>query len=152
MKLDKAKVFSKLDLRKRHYQVRIAEGDKLKTTYVTRYGSFEFLVMPFRLCNAPTTFFTVMNDVLRLFLDKSTIVYLGGIVVFNETMEVHKKHLADIFEALRVNQLFLKKLKCVFVQTNILLLGHHIGQGHICMDPQKVKAIMQWNKPKTIRT
>jgi hypothetical protein len=68
---------------------------------VTRYGSFEFLVMPFGLCNAPTTFCTLMNDVFRPFLDKSVVVYLDDIVVFSENMEDHKRHLEEVFEALR---------------------------------------------------
>lgn len=93
-KMGKAKVFSKLDLRKGYYQARIAKGDEPKTTCVTRYGNFEFLVMSFGLCNAPTTFYTLMNDVLRPFLDKFVVVYLDDIVIFNETMEEHTKHLA----------------------------------------------------------
>jgi hypothetical protein len=79
------------------------EGDEAKTTMVTRYGSFEFLVMPFGLCNAPTTFCTLMNDVFKPFLDKSVVVYLDDIVVFSENMEDHKKHLVEVFEALRQN-------------------------------------------------
>jgi len=63
-KLAKARVFSKLDLRHGYYQVQIVEGDEKKNAIVTRYGSFEFLVMPFGFCNAPATFFTLMNDVL----------------------------------------------------------------------------------------
>ena len=102
-KLAKARVFSKLDLRHGYYQVRIAEGDEKKTTIVTRYGSFEFLVMPFGLCNAPATFCTLMNDVLRTYLDSFVVVYLDDIVVYNDNMEDHKKHLAMVFEALRAN-------------------------------------------------
>jgi hypothetical protein len=78
----------------------IADGDEVKTTMVMRYGSYEFLVMPFGLCNAPATFCTLMNDVLRPFLDKFVVVYLDDIVVYNESMEEHKKHLAQVFEVL----------------------------------------------------
>lgn len=113
-KLAKEKVFSKLDLRKGYYQVRIAEGDEIKITCMTRYGSFEFLVMPFGLCNAPTMFCTLMSDVLRPFLDKSIVVYLDDIVIFSETMEEQKKHLVEVFKALRENHLYLKQSKCVF--------------------------------------
>jgi hypothetical protein len=66
--------------------VRILEGDEATIFMLTRYGSFEFLVIPFGLCNAPTTFCTSMNNVLRPFLDKSMVVYLDDIVVFSENM------------------------------------------------------------------
>ena len=117
--------------------MRIAEGDEPKTTCVTRYGSFEFLVMSFGLCNAPTTFCTLMNDVLRPFLDKFVVVYLDDIVIFSETVEEHKKHLADVFKALRENQLYLKRSKWVFGQSKIPFLGHWVGQGCIRMDPRR---------------
>lgn len=64
-RLAKASYFTKLDLRSGYYKVRIAAGDEPKTTMVTRYGSFEYLVMPFGLRNAPATFCNLMNDVLR---------------------------------------------------------------------------------------
>jgi len=96
-KLAKARVFSKLDMRHGYYQVRIAEGDEKKTMIVTRYGSFEFFVMPFRLCKAPATFFTLMNDVLRPYLDSFIVVYLDDIVVYSDNMEDHKKHLVMVF-------------------------------------------------------
>jgi hypothetical protein len=73
-KLAKAKMFLKLDLRHGYYQVQIAEGDKHMTSMVTRYKSFEFLVMSFGLCNAPTTFCSLMNDILRPFLDMFVVV------------------------------------------------------------------------------
>lgn len=78
--LGQALWFTKLDLRSRYYQVRIAERDEPKTICVTRYDSYEFLVMPFKLTNAPITFCTLMNHVLQLFLDKFVVLYLDDIV------------------------------------------------------------------------
>ena len=63
-RLSKATYFTKLDLRSRYWKVRIAEGNERKTTCVTRYGAYKFLVMLFRLTNAPTTFCNLMNDVI----------------------------------------------------------------------------------------
>ena len=113
-KLAKARVFSKIDLRHGYYQLWITEGDKRKTMIVERYGSFEFLVMPFGLCNAPATFFTLMNDILRPYLDSFIVVYLEDIVVYSDNMDDHKKHLPLVFEALKKSQLYLKKSKCMF--------------------------------------
>jgi hypothetical protein len=67
---------------------------------VTRYGIYDFLVMSFGLCNAPATFCTLMNDILRKFLDKFVVVYLDDIVVFSESMEEHEKKLEEVFEGL----------------------------------------------------
>jgi hypothetical protein len=83
--------------------VYIQYGDEERTTAVTRYGSYEFLVIPFGLCNAPTTFYTWMNAMFKLFLDKFVVVYLDDIVVYRESMDAHKKHLEHVFEALRQN-------------------------------------------------
>jgi len=149
-KLAKAQVFSKIDLRHGYYQVWIAEGDERKTAIVTRYGSFEFLIMPFELCNVPTTFCTLMNDVLHLYLDSFVVVYLDDIVVYSVNMEDHKTHLALVFEVLKKNQLYLKKSKCVLSENEILFLRHIVDQGYIRMEPNRVKEIEDWVEPKNV--
>ncbi|XP_026452267.1 uncharacterized protein LOC113352688 [Papaver somniferum] len=73
-RLDKAKLFTKLDLRSGYYQVRIAEGDEPKDAMVTRYGSFEYRVMPFSLINSPATFCNMMNDVFAEYIDRFVVV------------------------------------------------------------------------------
>ena len=92
----------------------VAEGDEAKTTCVIRYGSFEFLVMPFRLINAPVTFCNLMNDVIFDFLDSFVVVYLDDIVIYCPTLEDHLVHLEKVFDRLRQNQLYVKKEKCEF--------------------------------------
>ena len=115
-RLCKATYLTKLDLRSGYWQVRIAEGDEPKTTYVTRYGSYEFLVMPFGLTNAFATFCNLMNDVLYEFVDHFVVVYLYDIVVYSESLEDHLEHLRKVTSKLREHQLYVKKEKCEFAQ------------------------------------
>ncbi len=107
--LSGARYFTKLDLRSGYYQVRIAKGDEPKTTYVTRYGAFEFLVMPFGLTNAPATFCTLMNQIFHEYLDKFVVVYLDDIVVYSRSLYEHASHLRTVFETLRQNKLYVKR-------------------------------------------
>ena len=108
--------FTKLDLRSEYWQVRIADGDESKTACVIRYGSYEFLVMPFSLTNAPATFCNLMNDVLYGFFDDFIIMYLDDIVVYSQTLGEHIEHLRLVFSKLRKNFLYVKKEKCEFCQ------------------------------------
>ena len=107
--LGRARYFTKLELRSRYYQVRIAEGDESKTTCVTRYGSYEFLVMPFGLTNAPATFCTLINKIFHPFLDNFVVVYLDDIFIWSNTSEEHVDHLRKVFRLLRQNELYVKK-------------------------------------------
>ena len=104
--LSKAEYLTKLDLRSEHWQVCMAKWDEAKTTCVTRYGSFGFLVRHFGLTNAPTTFCNLMNDVLFDFLDSFIVVYLDDMVIHNPTLEDHLVHLKKVFKRLRQNQLY----------------------------------------------
>jgi hypothetical protein len=87
--LSRAKVFSRIDLRSRYYQIRIAEGDEEKTACRTRYGSYKFMVMPFGLTNAPATFCTFMNDIFREWFNDFVVV----ILIYSGSLEEHAEHL-----------------------------------------------------------
>ncbi|XP_027768491.1 uncharacterized protein LOC114074698 [Solanum pennellii] len=122
-KLSKACWFTKLDLRAGYWQVGIAEGVEPKTTCVTRYGSYEFLVMPFRLTNAPTTFCNLMNNVLFDYLDDFVVVYLDDIFIYCRTLEEHVNHLCLVLSQLRKYTLYAKMEKCEFTQQEIKFWG-----------------------------
>jgi hypothetical protein len=92
-RLKDAKIFLKIDLRSRYHQVRIKDEDINKTTFRTRYGHYEFTMVPFGLSNAPAIFMSLMNGVFRDYLDKFVIVFLDDILVYSRTEEEHKKHL-----------------------------------------------------------
>ena len=113
-RLSKASYFTKLDLRLGYWQVCIAVGDERKTTCVTRYGSYEFLVMSFGLTNGPTTFCNLMNDVMFDYFDTFVVVYLDDIVVYSKTLTEHEKHLRLVFQRLRENRLYVKPEICEF--------------------------------------
>ena len=98
-----AKVFSKIDLRSSYYQVRIKDGDIHKTTFRTRYGHYEFVVVPFGLTNAPATFMCLMNSVINRYFDKFVLVFLDEILVYSKNEEDHEEHLRLTLQLLRVH-------------------------------------------------
>jgi hypothetical protein len=91
--LSKAKVFSKIDLRSGYHQIKIRPEDIPKTAFSTRYGLFEYLVMFFRLTNAPAHFMYLMNSVFMPELDKFVIVFIDDILVYYQNEEEHAEHL-----------------------------------------------------------
>lgn len=131
----------KLDLRSGYYQVQIADGDEAKKICVTRYGAFEFLIIPFGLTNDPTTFCTLMNNIFQEFLFKFVVLYLDDIVVYNHTLEEHFEHLRVVFHIHLQNQLYVKLEKCAFAKEEVLFLGHWIDGGLIRMDREKVLVV-----------
>ncbi len=106
--------------------------------------------MPFGLTNAPTTFCTLMNDIFREWVDDFVVVYIDDILVYRNTMEKHVEHLRKVFQRLRENKLYAKFEKCEFGVSELDFLGHRITQEGLKMDDRKVKAILDWEPPRSI--
>jgi hypothetical protein len=112
--LTRARVFSKIDLRSGYHQIRIRPEDIPKTTIITRYGLFEYLVMSFGLTNAPAHFTYLMNSVFMPELDKFVVVFIDDILIYSKSEEDHAKHLWIVLMCLREHQLYAKFSKCAF--------------------------------------
>lgn len=146
-----AKIFSKIDLRSGYHQIRVADSDIHKTAFKTRYGLYEFTVLPFGLTNAPATFMTLMNDIFRPLLDVCVVVYLDDILVFSKNREEHMQHLRQVLNILRNNRLFAKESKCEFLCQRVEFLGHVVSDQGVHVDDHKVKAILTWPLPTSVK-
>jgi hypothetical protein len=143
-------IFSKIDLRSGYHQVRVKDEDIHKTTFRTRYSHYEFVVVPFRLTNAPTTFMWLMNNVFSKFLEKFVLVFIDDILIYSKNREEHEEHLKLVLQVLREHQLYAKFAKCDFFQKQVHYLGHVISEEGVAVDPEKIKAIMDWPTPKDV--
>jgi hypothetical protein len=110
-----ATIFSKIDLRFGYHQVRIKDEDIHKTTFRTRYGHYEFVVVPFGLTNAPTTFMCLMINVFIKFLDRFVLVFIDDILIYSKNREEREEHLKLLLQVLREHQLYAKLSKCDFL-------------------------------------
>lgn len=143
-RLQGAKVFSKIDLRSGYHQIRIHPDDVPKTAFRTRYGHFEFLVLPFGLTNAPATFMHMMHDIFRPLLDRFVLVFLDDILIYSRSREEHEQHVREVLALLRHNQLYAKESKCEFFRERVEFLGHLLDASGVHMMYDKVKAITEW--------
>ncbi len=145
--LQGAKVFTKLDLRNAYHLVRIKEGDEWKTAFNTLIGHFEYRVLPFGLVNAPAVFQALINDVLRDMLNVFVFVYLDDILIFSPILQVHVQHIRRVLQRLLENRLFVKAEKCMFHARSVTFLGSVVSAEGISMDPDKVRAVIDWPVP-----
>jgi hypothetical protein len=127
------------------------ESDVPKSAFRTRYGHYEFLVLPFDLTNAPEAFMDLMNCVFHEFIDQCVVVFIDDILIYSRSREEHEKHLRTILQILRENKLYGNLKKCEFWLEEVPFLGHVVSKDGVSVDPSRVEAVVNWARPPTIR-
>ena len=149
-KVGTARVLSKIDLASGYWQIRMGDKSIEKTAFNTMWGKYEWLAMPFGLCNAPATFQTIMNETLQPLLGKCVVVYLDDILIYSQSLEDHYKHLDQVLSLLEKQKLYAQPQKCEFAPAHMEFCGHIIGNGTLRPMPAKVDAIREWPRPKNV--
>ena len=144
------RVYSKIDLRTGYHQLRVRDTDIPKTEFRTRYGHFEFTVMPFGLTNALAAFMDLMHRIFQPYLDQFVVVFVDDILIYSQSGWEHEYHLRIILQLLRDHQLYAKFSKCEFWLTEVRFLGHVVSASGVSVDPEKVEAVMSWDRPKSV--
>ena len=151
--LSKARWFTKLDVKSAFHRLRIREGDEWMTAFRCRLGLFEWLVTPFGLINAPASFQRYINEQLREHLDLNATAYVDDILAYTDNSEEeHWKTVRSILDKLGKAGLFLDIEKCEFLCKKVKYLGFIVKAGEgVAVDPAKVKAILEWDAPTTVK-
>lgn len=149
--LSDAQYFTKLDIIAAFNKIRIKEGDEWKTAFTTRYGLYEYLVVPFGLCNAPSTFQSYINEALAGYLDQFCTAYMDDILIFSADLESHRRHVRQVLQRLRKFGLQADISKCDFESKEVTYLGLIVSTTGTKMDPAKVSCVTAWPQPRNVK-
>jgi hypothetical protein len=149
--LQGACVFSKIDLRPSYHQLKIHPEDIPKTAFTCKYGLYEYTVMSFSLTNASAFFMHLMNKVFMDYLDTFVVIFIDDILVYSKLEAKHEKHLKLMLQRLIEHKLYAKLSKYEFWIDEVPFLGHVISKGGIAVDPSKVKDVLKWETPQTVK-
>jgi len=142
--------FCTMDLASGFWQIGMMEDDKAKTAFCTKFGLFEFNVMPFGLCNAPATFERLTERVLRGLLWEECLVYIDDVIVFGKTFSEVLLRLRKVLERFREHHLSVKAKKCDLFKKEVEFLGHVVSEEGIKCNPKKVADVKNCQPPKTV--
>ena len=141
------KFFTTLDLASGYWQIELDDPSKEKTAFIVENNRYEFIRMPFGLCNAPATFQRVMNYILRDVSGVKALVYLDDVIIYSDTFESHIEDIREVFTLIQNAGLKLKLKKCQFIKKSVKYLGHIISRDGIGPDPEKIEKITNYKTP-----
>ena len=151
-KLKGAKYFSKFDVQWGYNNVQIRSGDKWKAAFKTNQGLYEPTVMFFGMCNSPATFQAMMDEIFKKEIEGDLIiVYMDNILGFSKMIDGLKEIEQIVLEKAREHDLLLKAKKCKFRKQKIEYLGLVVQEGKLAMDSAKLKGILEWPTPRTVK-
>ncbi len=127
------------------------DASKEYTAFTTYDGLYQFKVLPFGLCNAPSTFQRLMESVLRGLNWQICLIYIDDIIIFSKTFPEHLEHLDLVFSCLRAVNIKLKASKCHFAYPQVTYLGHIVSRNGIQPDPDKISAVKDFPVPKKVK-
>ncbi len=143
------KYYSSLDLRSGYHQMLMEEESRPLTSFVTKYGTYQFNVLPFGVANGPPAFSRLIKSLLGHV--KGVITYMDDILIFSNTLEEHHVALRTVFDIMRKNQLYLKFSKCNFLQPQTKFLGHVLSHDGLHTDPSTISAVKDFPIPTNIQ-
>ncbi|KAL5004187.1 hypothetical protein ScPMuIL_017643, partial [Solemya velum] len=148
--LSGSQYFSTLDLASGFWQMGLSEKAKEKTAFTTGYGLYHFNVLPFGLCNAPSSFERLMERVLSGLHWKICLIYIDDIIIYSQTFDQHMDRIQQVLDCLHEAGLKLKPQKCHLFKTEVLYLGFIVSNAGVKTDPDKIERIRSWPTPCNI--
>ena len=145
------KYFTTLDCVQGYLQIRMHEGSRDYTSFVTHSGQYRYLRAPFGLKTSGSQFIALVNDLFREKLYKDVLVYLDDIICFSEEFEDHIKTLEWVLNKLLKSKLKLKAPKCKFAYNKVKYLGHIVSEAGVSPDSNKLHAILDYALPKNVK-
>jgi hypothetical protein len=144
-----AKIFSTLDAASGFWQTAMDPDSISKTGFVTKFGTYEFVVMPFGLTVAPFTFQRTMNNILREWIGVFVLIFIDDILIFSKDPEEHLRHLTMVMDACRNANLRLKRKKCEFMKPSVTYLGHVISGDGLHPTDTNVQRLLDMREPRS---
>lgn len=149
-RLGQAKIFTKLDLKDAYWHIRIAAGDEHKTAFRTRYGLYEYCIMPFGLSNAPGTFQTHVNETFSDMLDVFLTIYLDDFLIYSTSYNDHVNHVRRVLQRVIDAKLSVNLKKCDFHTTKTEYLGYDVSPTGVSMCTDRIQSILDWAAPTDV--